>query len=126
MYHAAGRKKMPVKRDEFRRMALSFPETQERSHMNHPDFRVCGKIFATLGYPNKDWGMVKLTPEQQEELMHDEPETFDPCSGAWGRQGSTNVHLKSVKKATLRRALEAAWRNTAPKQLAKTWKSPGA
>jgi hypothetical protein len=113
---------MPVKKDEFRKMALSFPETEERSHMNHPDFRVCGKIFATLGYPNKDWGMVKLTPEQQEELMHDEPETCKPCSGAWGRQGSTNVHLKSVKKATLRRALEAAWRNTAPRKLAQLWK----
>jgi hypothetical protein len=115
---------MPVKKDEFRKMALRFPETEERSHMNHPDFRVCGKIFATLGYPNKDWGMVKLTPEQQEELMHDEPETFDPCSGAWGRLGATNVRLQSVKKATLQRALEAAWRNTAPKKLAQSWKPP--
>jgi hypothetical protein len=117
---------MPVTREEFRRMALSFPETQERAHMNHPDFRVCGKIFATLAYPNKEWGMVKLTPEQQQELMHDEPGTFDPCSGAWGRQGSTSVRLKSVKKATLRRALEAAWRNAAPKKLTQTSKPPTA
>ena len=98
-------------------MALSFPETEARAHMNHPDFRVGGKIFATLGYPGKDWGMVKLTPEQQEEFLHDEPQSFRPCSGAWGRKGSTNVHLKSVKRTALRRALEAAWRNTAPKAL---------
>jgi hypothetical protein len=115
---------MPVTREEFRHMALSFPETEERTHMNHPDFRVCGKIFATLGYPDKNCGMVKLTPEQQQELMHDDPGTFDPCSGAWGRQGSTSVRLKAVKKATLRRALEAAWRNVAPKKLAQTWNLP--
>jgi hypothetical protein len=117
---------MPITKTGFRKMALSFPQTEERSHMNHPDFRVCGKIFATLGYPNKDSGMVKLTPEQQEELIHDEPQTFDPCSGAWGRKGATSVRLKSAKKATLRRALEAAWRNTAPKKLAQPWKSPAA
>ena len=83
--------------------------------MNHPDFRVGGKIFATLGYPNKGFGMVKLTPEQQQELTHDEPETFIPAAGAWGRQGSTTVRLKSATKTTLLRALEAAWRNTAPR-----------
>jgi hypothetical protein len=80
MYHAACEEKMPVKKEEFRRMALSLPETEERAHMGHPDFRVCGKIFATLGYANKEWGMVKLTPQQQEELVHDEPKTFDPWS----------------------------------------------
>jgi hypothetical protein len=52
--------------DTFRRIALGFPDTEERSHMNHPDFRVAGKIFATLGYPDASRGMVKLTPEQQE------------------------------------------------------------
>jgi hypothetical protein len=109
---------------EFRRLALSFPDTEERAHMDHPDFRVAGKIFATLGYPNKSCGMVKLTPEQQAELMHDEPKAFHPCSGTWGRQGSTNVQLKFVKKATLQRALEAAWRNTAPKKTAQGRKSP--
>ncbi len=109
--------------DAFRRLALSFPETQERTHMDHPDFRVAGKIFATLGYPNKDSAMVKLTREQQAELMHDEPKAFHPCNGAWGRKGATNVRLKSVKKVTLQRALEAAWRNTAPKNLAQSWMS---
>jgi hypothetical protein len=108
--------------NDFRRMALSFTETEERAHMSHPDFRVAGKIFATLGYPDKTWGMVKLTPEQQAELVHDEPKAFSPCNGAWGRQGATNVRLKLVKKAMLYRALEAAWRNTAPRKLALTWK----
>jgi hypothetical protein len=106
---------MAVTPKDFRRIALSFPATEERAHMNHPDFRVCGKVFATLGYPTKGCGMVKLTPEQQEELAHDEPATFTPVSGAWGRKGATTVHLKSAKKAALRRALEAAWRNTAAK-----------
>ena len=116
---------MPLTAKQFRLLALSFPETEEHSHMNHPDFRVAGKIFATLGYPDKSWAMVKLTPEQQTELMHDEPEVFAPAAGAWGREGSTKVHLKSAKKATVRRALEAAWRNTAPKKLTQSWKSSG-
>jgi hypothetical protein len=111
---------MPLTPAQFRKLALSFPQTEERSHMNHPDFRVRGKIFATLGYPNKGFGMVKLTPEQQEELMHDNPEAFIPAAGAWGRKGSTTVHLKSANKTVLRRALEAAWRNIAPKDLAKS------
>jgi hypothetical protein len=109
---------MPATATQFRKLALSFPQTEERAHMRHPDFRVAGKIFATLGYPNKSFGMVKLTPEQQEELMHDAPKAFNPCNGAWGRKGATNVALKSASVAVLRRALEAAWRNTAPKDLA--------
>jgi hypothetical protein len=115
---------MPVTPKQFRQLALSFPETEEHSHMDHPDFRVAKKIFATLGYPDKSWGMVKLTAEQQAELMNDEPKAFVPASGAWGRKGSTTVRLKSVSIATLQRALEAAWRNTAPKALVKTLQSP--
>jgi hypothetical protein len=115
---------MSITSAQFRKLALSFPETEERSHMHHPDFRVAGKIFATLGYPDKSHGMVKLTPEQQAELMRDEPKAFSPCAGAWGRKGATGVRLKSITKATLRRALEAAWRNTAPAKLARSWPSP--
>jgi hypothetical protein len=84
--------------------------------MNHPDFRVKGKIFATLG-PGEKWGMVKLTPEQQAQFMEAEPEVFEPCSGAWGARGCTNVKLRAAKKATVFPALVAAWRNTAPKGL---------
>jgi hypothetical protein len=103
---------MPVTPAQFRKLALSFPQAEERSHMRHPDFRVGGKIFATLGYPNKGFGMVKLTPEQQEELVHDEPNAFSPCSGAWGLRGATSIQLRSAKQVTLRRALEGAYRST--------------
>jgi len=103
--------------NDFRRLALSFPETAEKAHMDHPDFRVAGKIFATLGYPEDGWAMVKLTPIEQEMFVKAQPAVFNPCAGAWGRRGATNVRLKAARKPTLRRALEAAWRLTAPKQL---------
>jgi hypothetical protein len=106
-----------VTANDFRRLALALPETEEKAHMDHPDFRVCGKIFATLGHPAKGWGMVKLTPEQQHYYSKDYPDVFVPVKGAWGRHGATSVHLKAVKKETLRRAIAAAWRNTAPKPL---------
>jgi hypothetical protein len=105
--------------NDFRRLALSFPESEERSHMEHPDFRVAGKIFATLAYPEDGWAMVKLTPVEQEMLVKAQPKVFNPCTGAWGRRGCTNVRLKSARKPTLRRALEAAWRLAAPEKLAR-------
>jgi predicted DNA-binding protein (MmcQ/YjbR family) len=97
--------------DEFRSMALGFPGAFESAHMNHPDFRVEGKIFATLGYPDETSGMVKLTPEQQRSFIGTAPNVFSPCSGAWGQGGATSVHLALLKKNTLRAALEAAYRN---------------
>lgn len=102
---------------EFRRLALSFPEAAESAHMEHPDFRVGGKIFATLGYPSAGWAMVKLMPDQQQDFVHAEPEVFVAVKGGWGRRGATNVRLKAAKKAGVRKALEAAWRNTAPKRV---------
>jgi hypothetical protein len=105
--------------NDFRKLALALPETEERAHMNHPDFRVAGKIFATLGYPDKTRGMVKLSPEDQHNFSKDHPEAFTPVKGAWGRDGATSVHLKTAKKDTLAKAIEAAWRNTAPKRLQK-------
>lgn len=106
---------MPVTPAQFRRMALAFPDTVESAHMCHPDFRVRGRIFATLGYPDKKWAMVKLTPEQQEVFVADEPNVFVPAAGAWGRKGNTTVRLSAAKQQTLRRAILAAWLNTAPK-----------
>jgi len=97
--------------DEFRSMALGFPGVVESTHMEHPDFRVEGKIFATLGYPDEMSGMVKLTPEQQRSFLEKAPNTFSPCNGAWGQRGATNVQLASVKSQALRAALEAAYRN---------------
>jgi hypothetical protein len=99
--------------DEFRKMALEIPEAVERSHMNHPDFRVAGKIFASLGVPDENWGMVKLTPEQQRTFIEKAPEVFMPSSGAWGRQGYTNVYRASAKASIVRTALDAAAKNVA-------------
>jgi len=103
---------------EFRRIALSFPEAAESAHQDHPDFRVGGKVFATLGYPEEGYGMVKLPPKQQVFFIEAEPDVFAPAKGAWGLRGATVVHLRAAKKTSLRRALAAAWRNTAPKRLA--------
>ena len=96
---------------EFRRIALSFEGAEEKAHMNHPDFRVNGKIFATLGYPDKKHGMVKLPPEHQHEFTHNEPEAFVCVKGAWGRQGCTNVLLPAAKESSVKSAIEIAWRN---------------
>ena len=103
--------------NDFRQMALALPEAEERAHMNHPDFRVGGKIFATLGYPGRSCAMVKVSPEEQHYFSKAEPNVFVPVKGAWGRRGATSVHLKAATKETLNKALQAAWRNTAPKRL---------
>jgi len=94
--------------NEFRAAALKVPGAIESAHMDHPDFRVKGKIFASLGYPDDGWGMVKLTPAQQRSFMKQAPEIFSPCAGAWGKGGATSVHLESAKKRLLSKALRAA------------------
>jgi hypothetical protein len=104
--------------EDFRRIALELPEAVESSHQAHPDFRVRGKVFATLGYPDDKWAMVKLPPEQQDNLCKAEPNVFVPVKGSWGRQGATSVNLRTVKKAQVRGALLSAWGNVAPKRLA--------
>jgi hypothetical protein len=95
-------------------MALSLPDAIEAAHMGHPDFRIGGKIFATLGYPNTGFAMVALTPEQQELFVRTEPKTFTPVPGGWGKHGSTHVMLRAAKKTAVREALTVAWRNRAP------------
>ena len=102
---------MEMNADEFRTAALKVPGAVEAAHMNHPDFRVNGKIFASLGYPDECWGMVKLTPVQQRSFMKKSPNAFKPCSGAWGARGATNVHLASTGKRLLIEALKAASKN---------------
>ena len=104
--------------NEFRRLALSLPDVTEAAHMGHPDFRVSGKIFATLGYPGTGWGVVCLTPDQQELFLRAEPKMFAPVKGGWGKAGNTNVRLAAARKAAVREALITAWRNRAPKRLA--------
>ena len=100
-----------MKPDEFRAAALKIAGAIEAAHMNHPDFRVNGKIFASLGYPDDGWGMVKLTPAQQRGFMKEAPDMFSPCAGAWGKAGATGVHLASAKKRILTKALRAAAQN---------------
>ncbi len=94
--------------DEFRKLALGFLGAVESAHMDHPDFRLGGKIFATLGFPDHEWGMVNLTPDQQREFIAKAPSVFKPCSGAWGQRGATHVHLPTVTRKLLRAALAAA------------------
>jgi hypothetical protein len=97
--------------DQFRRIALGMNGAVEGSHMDHPDFRANGRIFATI-YPDNARGMVKLTPEQQKEFMLSDPETFEPASGAWGRQGCTTVQLSAADEATVGEAMTLAWQAT--------------
>lgn len=101
----------------FRRMALALPEAVESAHMDHPDFRVNRRIFATLSGPRESRGMVKLTPAQQRQWMQAHPGVFTPASGAWGRGGATMVELASAPGDAVRAALEMAWRNVAPRRL---------
>ena len=105
--------------NEFRQLALSFPEVIESSHMYHPDFRVGGRIFATLGYPDEEFATVKLTGVDQKEFVRSNSDVFRPAKGAWGRQGSTIVYLPAATIGIVREALTAAWRNTAPKRLSR-------
>jgi hypothetical protein len=100
----------------FRRIALSLPDAVESEHMGHPDFRVGKRVFATLGYPDKAWGMVKLTPEEQQMVVDAAPDVFRPVPGDWGKHGSTNVRLAAADDATLTSALTMAWTKVAPKK----------
>ena len=105
--------------DDFRRLALSQPGASEQSHMGHPDFRVGGRIFATLGNPDDSWAMVVLTPEEQRMYMTQAPDVFRPAAGAWGRRGSTHVALaqadEDVAGSALRSAVIAATAKKPPR-----------
>ncbi len=85
--------------------------------MGHADFRVGGRIFATLGHPDAGWGMVKLLPEQQDLFVQTNPSMFRPVKGGWGLKGATNVDLASADENALTQVLRAARLNTAPKRL---------
>ena len=106
-----------MKAEDFRRVALSLPEASESAHVGHPDFRVGGKIFATLGYPNDEFGVAMLSPEQQEEFVRKDSDSFAPANGAWGKRGSTVIQLETVEADTMRSAVTLAWLKIAPKRL---------
>jgi hypothetical protein len=101
--------------DDFRRIALGMRGASEGAHMGHPDFRVDGRIFATL-HADLQWGMVKLTPDQQERFVREMPGIFVPENGAWGRQGCTAVRLDRVDEDDLGEALTLAWRTCAERR----------
>jgi hypothetical protein len=102
--------------DEFRKIALDLPDAVEVGHMDHPDFRVRGKVFATLGYPNDEWAMVKLAADEQLALCAAKPKVFVPVKGAWGARGATNVRLDRADVADVREALALAHATLLAKQ----------
>lgn len=104
---------------DFRRMALSMPEAVEGSHFGAADFRVGGKIFATLALESEGYGVLLLTPGQQAGMVADEPKIFSPVPKGWGRMGATRVRLAKVPPDILEGALRTAWRKRAPKRLLK-------
>jgi hypothetical protein len=100
----------------FRKLALSLEGSTAGAHGGHPDFRAGGRVFASLGYPDKQWGMVKLAPEQQQMLLSAEPGMFVAVKGTWGLRGATSVRLVVADARTMLSALTMAWQNvTAPK-----------
>ena len=109
--------RVPMTQEVFREIALGFPETYEGAHMGHPDFRIRGgRIFATL-WPKEGWGMVILTPDQQEGFVAGAPAVFVPVKGGWGRRGCTHVILGKASRRALTTAVAVAWRNAAPRKL---------
>jgi hypothetical protein len=95
--------------DDFRRLVLALEGAEESAHMGHPDFRLGGKIFATLGYPDGGWAMVRLPPEQQQLFVEAHPGLFAPVKGAWGMQGATTIQLGDAAPEVVETALRAAW-----------------
>ena len=95
--------------NDFRRIALSLPGAEESSHMGQPDFRVGGRIFATLAAEKQGYGNLMLTPEQQVAFVEELPEVFLPIPGGWGRMGSTHIRLAAASEDVLAGALRTAW-----------------
>ena len=96
--------------DDFRRIALSLEGAEESSHMGKPDFRVGGRIFATLASADQGYGNLMLTSEQQAALVQELPEVFVPIAGGWGRMGMTHIRLAAAKEEVLAGALRTAWK----------------
>jgi hypothetical protein len=107
---------MPSTIADFRRHALALPGAVESSHMDHPDFRLNDRIFATLSAQAKGCGVLKLTLDQQQSFISELPAVFEPVQGGWGRMGMTFIHLAAADDAILQGALAAAYRNLELKQ----------
>jgi hypothetical protein len=102
--------------DLFRRLALQLPGAVESSHLGHPDFRLNNNIFATLSAQQRCYGVLKLTPEQQQSFLADQPQAFSPVQGGWGRMGMTFVHLHQADESLIAGALSTAFHNLQKKQ----------
>ena len=100
---------------DFRRIALSFEGAEEASHMGAPDFRVGGRIFATLASERDGYGNLMLTPELQAAFLAERPDLFLPIHGGWGRMGMTHIRLAQADEDSLRGALLSAWKLRAEK-----------
>jgi hypothetical protein len=111
--------------NDFRRIALSLEGVEESSHMGSPDFRVGGRIFATLASQNKGYGNLMLTPEQQAAFVAEAPELFLPVAGGWGKSGATHVRLALANEDVLAGALRAAWQVRVAKTAQTSRKSGG-
>ena len=109
--------------EEFRALALCLSEAEEGAPHGHADFRVGGKVFASLGMPSSDYGMVKLVPIEQEVAMSEAPLVFSPASGNWGLKGATRVFLPEAVREQVEGPLHLAWRHAAPKRLVEPWDS---
>ncbi|MBM3782977.1 MAG: MmcQ/YjbR family DNA-binding protein [Acidobacteria bacterium] len=101
--------------DGFKRIALSLPGAEEGSHMGAVDFRVGGRIFATLASVKEGYGNLILTPEMQKDFVSEMPEVFLPIAGGWGRMGMTHIRLSKARKEVVEGALKAAWQLRAEK-----------
>ncbi len=101
----------------FRGLALALPQAYESAHLDHPDFRLGKRVFATLAYPDSSWAMLKLTPVQQARWVALHPQVFVPVKGGWGARGATNLKLRPATRAVVWPALVTAWSNLAPARL---------
>jgi hypothetical protein len=100
---------------DFRRIALSLPGAEEGSHVGAADFRVGGRIFATLASQSQGYGNLMLTLEQQADFVGEQPDVFVPIAGGWGRMGMTHIRLAAANEDLLTGALRAAWKRRVEK-----------
>jgi hypothetical protein len=126
MYYRASTLEFPdVTAEDFRRIALSLEGAEESSHMGQPDFRVGGRIFATLAAAAQGYGNLMLTPEQQAAFVEELPDVFVPIAGGWGRNGATHIRLAAANKDLLEGALRTAWMLRVEKNRRSGKKKPG-
>ena len=101
---------MRTSASDFRRIALSLEGAEEGSHMGAPDFRVGGRIFATLASQDQGYGNLMLTPQHQADFVRELPEVFLPIRGGWGKMGMTHIRLAKASEDVLAGALRTAWK----------------